>query len=564
DNRTVPVTYKNTGAAGDADLARLVAGMTDFLDHYCHPSLVEPSFLSLVGEGNGTVRFERLLTETGFGKNPYGFFQALVSALGAADGSAPISLNGVVIPHQALMAILEVILPGNRFVSIKSVDELEKQTNVVVPAKEREDMQAVLDTYPVRLSMHTIRQMRISRNVAYQYLPFIEELDKVGHTNTWIGQFHQGLLEQMYANRVIFLLNMSCPVYCRFCFRKHKESRNEANPNENDILKAVDHIHNSPHVKEIVLTGGDPFMNRRNMSCAVDNLADVDHVRTLRLATRSIAYFPHMFLDKDGQYLAWLKEKNHALQQKGKRLEVATHFIHPDEVSPQSLTIISDLVRNGIPVYIQTPYLKNCNDKGPELVRLFSLLRGAGAEMHYIYIPCSPIHGNSIYWSPISSGINVASHLRAHLSDRAIPRICTATPIGKMDWHTSGWAVEPVEGEDNLIWIRTPYTPDYFKSFAPLADRIDNIRVNAEGTIDIQYFANIGNKDLFLGSMPPNVTLPETDVSKASAALEMIREDACLTDSIVTTGIPDLYRQHETRVELTTAAGKAAIDYIQA
>ncbi|MCP3954523.1 MAG: lysine 2,3-aminomutase, partial [Desulfobacterales bacterium] len=46
--------------------------------------------------------------------------------------------------------------------------------------------------------------------------------------------------------------------------------------------------------------------------------------------------------------------------------------------------------------------------------------------------------------------------------------------------------------------------------------------------------------------------------------LEMIREDACLTDSIVTTGIPDLYRQHETRVELTTAAGKAAIDYIQA
>jgi len=168
---------------------------------------------------------------------------------------------------------------------------------------------------------------------------------------------------------------------------------------------------------------------------------------------------------------------------------VATHFIHPDEISPQSLTIIADLVRNGIPVYIQTPYLKDCNDKGPELVQLFSLLRGAGAEMHYIYIPCSPIHGNSIYWSPISSGITVASHLRAHLSDRAIPRICTATPIGKMDWHTSGWAVEPVEGDDNLIWIRTPYTPDYFKSFAPLADRLDNMRVNAEGTIDIQYFA---------------------------------------------------------------------------
>jgi lysine 2,3-aminomutase len=103
-------------------------------------------------------------------------------------------------------------------------------------------MQQVLDTYPVRLSMHTIRQMRVSGNVAYQYLPFVEELDDTGHTNTWIGQFHQGLLEQMYQNRVIFLLNMSCPVYCRFCFRKHKESRNETNPTPADVKRAVDHV----------------------------------------------------------------------------------------------------------------------------------------------------------------------------------------------------------------------------------------------------------------------------------------------------------------------------------
>jgi lysine 2,3-aminomutase len=112
-------------------------------------------------------------------------------------------------------------------------------------------------------------------------------------------------------------------------------------------------------------------------------------------------------------------------------MEVATHFIHPDEISPQSLMIIADLVKNGIAVYVQTPFLNNCNDEGPELVRLFSLLRGAGAELHYIYIPCSPIHGNSVYWSPISKGLAVGNYLRAHLSDRVIPRICTATPIGK-------------------------------------------------------------------------------------------------------------------------------------
>jgi hypothetical protein len=69
----------------------------------------------------------------------------------------------------------------------------------------------------------------------------------------------------------------------------------------------------------------------------------------------------------------------------------------------------------------------------------------------------------------------VGNYLRAHLSDRVIPRICTATPIGKMDWHSSGWAVEPVAENDDFMWIRTPYTPGYFKRFAPLANDLDNI-----------------------------------------------------------------------------------------
>lgn len=564
DSLTVPVTYRTTGATSQIPVSSLINCITDFLDNCIHPSLVDRGFLEIIGEGDGKTRFDRLLSALKFEDNPHSFFQTLLSLLGEAAGKEDITIGGVSFPHLFLMAVLEVILPGNRFISIKSIEQLETETNLLVPREQREDMQKVLDTYPVRLSMHTIRQMRISEKVAYQYLPFVEELDTVGHTNTWIGQFHQGLLEQMYSNRVIFLLYMGCPVYCRFCFRKHKESRNAENPSTVDVLKAVDHVRQSPHIKEIVVTGGDPFMSRDNMACTVDNMKEIEHVRTLRLATRSIAYYPQLFLNNDGEYLDWLKEKSFALQQKGKRMEVATHFIHPDEVSPQSLSIISELVRAGVGVYIQTPFLKDCNDKGPELVRLFSLLRGAGAEIHYIYIPCSPIHGNSIYWSPISSGINAASYLRAHLSDRAIPRICTATPIGKMDWLTSGWAVEPVAGEENLIWIRTPYTPDYFKRFAPLTSKLDNIRVNDEGTIDIQYFAKIGNEELFIGALPPTTEENIKSEREPPTVAELIQKDQCLTDSIVETGVPHLFRQHETRVEVNLAVGGDGIDYIQA
>jgi KamA family protein len=564
DDVLLTIDFKNSNQKNRVFLSELVIALESFLDHFGEKKLVGDEIFKIIQTGDGRRKASRLLDACAYKNDPGGFFKELLAQLEKAEGSQKIRINGTELPHLMLMAIMEVVLPGNKFISVKTVDQLEKVANLRVPEVDRENMQKVIDTYPVRLSMHTIRQMRVSRNVAYQYLPFLQELDSVGHTNTWIGQFHQGLLEQMYQNRVIFLLNMSCPVYCRFCFRKHKDSRNETNPTIEDVKKAVTHVQNSPSIKEIVITGGDPFMNRKNLACAVDGLMEIDHVQTLRMATRSIAYYPHMFLSEDAELLRYLKRKKLALQERGKRMEVATHFIHPDEISPDSLMIISDLVRNGIPVYVQTPFLNNCNDQGPELVRLFSLLRGAGAELHYIYIPCSPIHGNSIYWSPIAKGLDVGNFLRAHLSDRIIPRICTATPIGKMDWHTSGWAVEPVTENDNFMWIRTPYTPDYFKQFAPLANELENIRMNAEGTIDIQYMAQIGDESLFLGARPlrSDDTLPATPINSDTLRSSLINFEK-MSPSIVNTGSSTISRVHETRIEIDTEYTATDLDYIR-
>jgi len=306
-------------------------------------------------------------------------------------------------------------------------------------------------------------------------------------------------------------------------------------------------------------------MNRANMAATLDGLMQVDHVQTLRLATRSIAYYPDLFLENEASYLKYIIQKNLELQQQGKRMEVATHFIHPDEISPESLEIITDLVNSGIAVYVQTPFLKDCNDKGPELVRLFSLLRGAGAELHYIYIPCSPIHGNSVYWTSLSEGVQIALYLRAHLSDRVIPSICTATPIGKMDWYSSGWAVEKVADNENFVWIRTPYTPAYFKAFAPLANSLSNIRVNDEGTIDIQYMAQIGDERYLHGPRPKRTVAQKKPASKADIEklCTVLAGERQTGLSIVDTGLKTLKRLHETRVELSVHASEKELDYIR-
>lgn len=559
------VRFDNSAEAIDVHPDDLIDAVVGFLEHYATPYLVGNVFCEVVGSGDGRQKLDQLLRRTGYDNRPAEFVRYLVRWLEKADSSRyePLKLKEVELPYLLLTAVLEKLIPGNRYISVTRVAQLEELTNTVIPEDQHADLKKVIDTYPVRLSMHTVRQMRLSKDVAYQYLPFVEELDPVGHTNTWIGQFHQGLLEQMYQNRVIFLLNMSCPVYCRFCFRKHKESRNQSNPTTEDVRKAVAHVKNTPTIKEIVITGGDPFLNRDNMACAIDGLMKIDHVQTLRLATRSVAYYPHLFLGKDGGLLKYLKMKNLELQLAGKRMEVATHFIHPDEISLDSLKIISELVQNGIAVYVQTPFLKDCNDKGPELTRLFHLLRGAGAELHYIYIPCSPIHGNRIYWSPLFSGINVAKYLRAHLSDRVIPRICTATPIGKMDWFTSGWAVKPDENDDHFLWIRTPYTPDYFKSFAPLSEQIDNIKVNDEGTIDIRYMAEIGDTNLFIGSRAKPDATEKSRSTFAPSAGENVIADQNILPGIINTGLSHLSRTHKTRVEIDADAGSEEIEYIR-
>ncbi|MBF0467948.1 MAG: radical SAM protein [Desulfamplus sp.] len=590
NGRSLNIEFKHSGETREVSLAALTDAVAGFLDIYGTIGLAGKQLCSVAGDGNGSEKFSNLLRDTGYTDDPEGFFTRILSNI--VDGQMEkVTINNIEIPHLLLMAILEQVIPGNGYISIKDTCQLEKNTHLSVPEKQRDQIQQVIEKYPVRLSRHTIRQMLVAKDVAYQYMPFVEELDSIGHTNTWIGQFHDGLLEQMYQNRVIFLLNMACPVYCRFCFRKHKDSRNEKNPTVEDVERAVQHVKDSPSIKEIVVTGGDPFMNRANMAATIDGIMKVDHVQTIRLATRSIAYYPDLFLQNESAYLKYLKQKSLELQQNGKRMEVATHFIHPDEISPESLEIISDLVKNGIAVYIQTPFLSDCNDKGPELVRLFSLLRGAGAELHYIYIPCSPIHGNSIYWSSLSEGISIARHLRAHLSDRVIPRICTATPIGKMDWYTSGWAVEKVKENDNFIWIRTPYTPSYFKAFAPLANELSNIRVNAEGTIDIQYMAKIGDESFLHGPRPVRAerlvnaknscttgnnvvssgersvastdekNMPSTnDIKMLKSLLANQRQTS---SSIVETGLGKLIRLHETRVEIDVRASEDELDYIR-
>ncbi|MBW2527010.1 MAG: radical SAM protein [Deltaproteobacteria bacterium] len=568
----IDVNFHPSQQQSTVSLRAVESRIVDFLEHYADIPFVELSFAEMLGGTTGAERFARLTELAGYSGAPQGFLREVIRHLERAGNgeSGRVAVGGVELPYHLLLAVLEELIPGPGAMSVKRVTALEELTNTSVPADSHQAIQQILDLYPVRLSKHTIRQMRLSRAIAHQYYPFIEELEEEGEVHTWVGQFFRGIVEQMYRNRVILIMNMACPVYCRFCFRKHKECRSQRAPTKEHVKQSLTFLRTMEDVKEVVLTGGDPFMNRATLRYAIQELGKIPQIQTLRLASRGISYAPDLFLHSESNWIRYLIRTNLELLEKGKRLEIATHFLHPDELSVYALDIVSQLTRNGIPVYVQTPFVHGCNETGKELVPLYNALRAAGAEIHYIFMPTSPIQGNRVYWSTIAQGLEAARYLRAHLSDRAMPHITTATRIGKIDWNTSGWAVEQDVEDPEYLWIRTPYNEEYYLPFAPILQTGDKVRHNAEGTLDAAFRVRIGDAALFAGPRTPSSS-PEAHEFKQKKTAETVAgwlevlQSRSLSDQraldvhLGWRPVPCMARNHPARLEIDCAASDEEI-----
>src|SRR5215471_11620332 len=91
-----------------------------------------------------------------------------------------------------------------------------------------------------------------------------------------------------YPDRVLLKLVHTCPVYCRFCFRREMvgpggrrgltaEKRNAA----------YQYIRRHPEIWEVILTGGDPLvLPAPRLRAAMRTLAAIDHVKIIRVHTR--------------------------------------------------------------------------------------------------------------------------------------------------------------------------------------------------------------------------------------------------------------------------------------
>ncbi len=345
----------------------------------------------------------------------------------------------------------------SKIISPNSVRQLENLTGTKIPDKNKSGLQRIMKDMPVRLTGQLAGLCRHSPALARQFLPDIGELSGQGIKQTWVGILDTGIpgLERMYLDRCIILPYNQCPAYCRFCFRKFHAHRSRPPLSHEEINRALDYIQKDPRIQSVLVTGGDPLMDLPRLEYVLRGLRKIEHLQDIRIGTRSILYQPEKF---NNSLIKLLLRFHHP--ETDRPLEIATHFNHPDELTPPAKKAILKLNKANIRLYNQTVLLKGINDQAEILQSLFRKLHLLGVENYYLF-HCEPVRGIGHLRTTIQKGINIKKTLREKSSGRINPHYMICTRIGKVEIGVDGY-IEKKEGRS--VWIKTPYNISTFRS----------------------------------------------------------------------------------------------------
>ncbi len=244
-----------------------------------------------------------------------------------------------------------------------------------------------------------------------------------------------------YPGRVIILLSYTCAANCRYCERQDRVGVGldaQGRLTEAEIERAATFVAEHEEISEVIFSGGDPLTHPTGLALAAKLIADIPHVRILRVHTRYPLQLPER-VDFE------LIEQLEALPP---TFYLSLHIDHPDELTPETELVIERLRRTGAILICQSVFLKGVNDNVETLARLFTRLAELGVRPYYIY-HCHPIATTMRFVMPLADEIAIMSRLRERISGIACPQ-----HIFEMR-HTTGKLVVPTDHWDvNLAEVR--------------------------------------------------------------------------------------------------------------
>lgn len=242
------------------------------------------------------------------------------------------------------------------------------------------------------------------------------------------GHFLKGV-ERLYRRVAVLELTTRCFARCRWCLRANYEP---FTLKEEDVINAAKYFgseSNRDDLKEILITGGDPFIVPKLLEFAIDSIAKfAPNISVIRIGTRLPVQEPDRVFTDD---LAKALRKRENI-----RIEVGTQINHPVELTPRSIEAYKFLQENGIRIYDQSVLLKGVNNDLDTLTELYNLMREIGIEAHYLF-HCVPIRGMSHHRTPVEEGLELIRELTSsgRISGRCKPMYTAMTDIGKITFY---------------------------------------------------------------------------------------------------------------------------------
>ncbi|MAP96127.1 MAG: lysine 2,3-aminomutase [Ponticaulis sp.] len=244
-----------------------------------------------------------------------------------------------------------------------------------------------------------------------------------------------------YPDRVLLKPVGVCPVYCRFCFRREMVGPEAGgNLTSSELQAALDYIGSQPGVREVILTGGDPFMlSAERVKSLTGALGALENIRVIRWHTRMPVADPGRI---DDAFIAALKATT-------KTVYVSVHVNHAREVSPETEMAFARMAEAGLPLLSQSVLLKNVNADPSVLAELFDLLTENRVRPYYLHHPdLAP--GTGHFRVTVEEGQAIYRALRDRVSGISVPHYVIDIPGGVSKANAALSDVETEDGEHRL------------------------------------------------------------------------------------------------------------------
>jgi lysine 2,3-aminomutase len=307
-------------------------------------------------------------------------------------------------------------------------DPAELIAHGLAPAADLADLEKVAARYAVAVTADIaalIDPGDPDDPIARQFVPSAEELvmqpgedaDPIGdHSHSPVA----GIVHR-YPDRVLFKLVHVCAVYCRFCFRREMVGPGKATALPLAAYRgALDYIGAHPEVWEVILTGGDPLMlSPRRLAEIMADLADIDHVKIIRIHTRVPVADPARV---NGEMVA-------ALRVAGATTWVALHANHARELTDKARAACSSLIDAGIPMVSQSVLLRGVNDDAATLEALMRAFVECRIKPYYLHHgDLAP--GTAHLRTTLAHGQELMRELRGRVSGLCQPEYVLDIPGG--------------------------------------------------------------------------------------------------------------------------------------